>query len=145
MRKIYFSHKTVNSKKKQVKLTFTTQCLNNIIKIFSTFDTFRNGKYILYFILSLKSVVCFILLVYIYILIQSTQISSTQYPHIASSKHNRQYGGGLAAKSCLTLATPWTVCSLPGSSVHGILQARIVEWVAISCSKKNSTLSIIGF
>ena len=26
-------------------------------------------------------------------------------------------------------------CSLPGSSVHGILQARILEWVAISFSK----------
>jgi len=25
-------------------------------------------------------------------------------------------------------------CSLPGSSVHGILQARILEWVAISYS-----------
>ena len=30
-------------------------------------------------------------------------------------------------------------CSLPGSSVHGILQARILEWVAIS--KDNSTLN----
>ena len=29
-------------------------------------------------------------------------------------------------------ATPWTVCSLPGSSVHGIFQARILERVAIS-------------
>ena len=27
--------------------------------------------------------------------------------------------------------TPWT-CSLPGSSVHGTLQARLLEWVAIS-------------
>ena len=27
-------------------------------------------------------------------------------------------------------------CSLPGSSVHGILQARILEWVAISFSKE---------
>ena len=27
-------------------------------------------------------------------------------------------------------------CSLPGSSVHGILQARILEWIAISFSKK---------
>ena len=27
--------------------------------------------------------------------------------------------------------TPWTVCSPSGSSVHGILQARILEWVAI--------------
>ena len=30
-------------------------------------------------------------------------------------------------------------CSPPGSSVHGILQARILEWVAISFSKKNCT------
>ena len=28
-------------------------------------------------------------------------------------------------------ATPWTVCSLPGSSVHRIFQARVLEWVAI--------------
>ena len=32
-------------------------------------------------------------------------------------------------------ATPWTVCSLPGSSVHRILQARILEWAAIPSSK----------
>ena len=32
---------------------------------------------------------------------------------------------------CLTLCNP-TDCSLPDSSVHGILQARILEWVAIS-------------
>ena len=47
-------------------------------------------------------------------------------------------GGGLVTKSCQTLATPWTVCSLPGSSVHGILQARIREWVAISFSRGSS-------
>ena len=35
-------------------------------------------------------------------------------------------GGGLVAKSCPTLATP------PGSSVRGISQVRILEWVAIS-------------
>ena len=33
-------------------------------------------------------------------------------------------------KSCLTLWDPMD-CSLPGSSIHGILQARILEWVAI--------------
>ena len=32
---------------------------------------------------------------------------------------------------CVTL---WTVCSPPGSSVHGILQARILEWAAVSSS-----------
>ena len=36
-------------------------------------------------------------------------------------------------QSCPTLCDPMD-CSLPGSSVHGILQARILEWVAISSS-----------
>ena len=37
----------------------------------------------------------------------------------------------------LTLWDP-TDCSLPGSSVHGIFQARILEWVAISFSRGSS-------
>ena len=41
------------------------------------------------------------------------------------------------AQSCLTLCDP-VDCSLPDSSVHGILQARILEWVAISSSKGSS-------
>ena len=36
------------------------------------------------------------------------------------------YGGDLVAKSCSTLCNPMD-CSLPGSSVHGILQERILE------------------
>ena len=39
----------------------------------------------------------------------------------------------------LTLWGP-RYCSLPGSSVHGILQARILEWVAISSSRGSSRL-----
>ena len=38
------------------------------------------------------------------------------------------------AQSYLTLCDPMD-CSLPGSSVHGIFQARILEWVAISFSR----------
>ena len=41
------------------------------------------------------------------------------------------------AQSCPTLCDP-TYCSPPGSSVHGILQARILEWVAISFSRGSS-------
>ena len=41
------------------------------------------------------------------------------------------------AQSCPTLCDPLD-CSLPGSSVHGILQARIVEWVAISFCRGSS-------
>ena len=47
-------------------------------------------------------------------------------------------GGGLVAKLCLTLCHPMD-CSLPGSSVHRIFQARILEWVAISFSRESST------
>ena len=41
------------------------------------------------------------------------------------------------AQSCPTLCHP-VDCSPPGSSVHGILQARILEWVAISFSRGSS-------
>ena len=34
-------------------------------------------------------------------------------------------------QSCLTLSDPMD-CSLPGSSIHGIFQARVLEWVAIA-------------
>ena len=37
----------------------------------------------------------------------------------------------LVTKSCVTLCDP-VICSPPGSSVHGILQATILEWAAIS-------------
>ena len=37
-------------------------------------------------------------------------------------------------QSCLTLCDPMD-CSQLGSSVHGILQARILEWVAMSFSR----------
>ena len=41
------------------------------------------------------------------------------------------------AQSCLTLCDPMD-SSLPGSAVHGIFQARILEWAAISFSKGSS-------
>ena len=41
------------------------------------------------------------------------------------------------AQLCSTLCDP-VDCSLPGSSIHGILQARILEWVAISFSRGSS-------
>ena len=39
------------------------------------------------------------------------------------------------AQSCLTLRDPMD-CSLPGSSVHGIRQARVLEWGAIAFSSR---------
>ena len=40
----------------------------------------------------------------------------------------------LVAQSCLTLCSTMD-CSLPGSSVHGLLQAKILEWLAIPFSR----------
>ena len=41
------------------------------------------------------------------------------------------------AQSCLTLCDPMD-CSPPGSSLHGILQARVLEWIAVSFSRGSS-------
>ena len=45
--------------------------------------------------------------------------------------------GGKLLQSCLTVFNP-VEDSLPGSSVHGILQAKILEWVVISSSRGSS-------
>ena len=44
------------------------------------------------------------------------------------------------AQSCPTLCDPMD-CSLPGSLIHGIFQARVLEWVAISFSNNRVLLS----
>ena len=44
------------------------------------------------------------------------------------------------AQSCLTLSDPMD-CSLPGSSVHGSFQARVLEWGAIAFSDLRSLQS----
>ena len=46
------------------------------------------------------------------------------------------------AQSCLTLCDPVDY-SPPGSSIHGILQARILEWDAVSSSRGSSSSVII--
>ena len=42
------------------------------------------------------------------------------------------------AQLCLTLCDPMD-CSLPGSSIHGIFQARVLEWGAIAFSAVSSS------
>ena len=54
--------------------------------------------------------------------------TSSIHPHLFLSVH---------ARSCSTLCDPMDCC-LPGSSVHGIFQARILECVAISYSRGSS-------
>ena len=49
-------------------------------------------------------------------------------------KFGRQGRVSEVAQSCLTLCDPMD-CKPPGSSIHGIFQARVLEWVAISSSR----------
>ena len=46
-------------------------------------------------------------------------------------------GKSEVAQSCPTFYNPMD-CKLPGSSVNGIFQARMLEWVAISSSRASS-------
>ena len=43
-------------------------------------------------------------------------------------------------QSCLALSNPMG-CSLPGSSIHGIFQARVLEWGAIAFAEYLNNLS----
>ena len=52
-------------------------------------------------------------------------------------KHCSRYRMCVCVLSRLTLCDPMD-CSLPGSSVHGMFQVRILEWVAISSSRECS-------
>ena len=63
-------------------------------------------------------------------------------PHCRQFLYRRSHQGSLKVKvfiaqSCLTLCKSMD-CSPPGSSVHGILQARILEWIAIPFSRGSS-------
>ena len=63
------------------------------------------------------------------------------YSYFVQIRIQKVPGGGLGvSKELITLvsdsATPWTVC--PDSSAHGILQARILEWVTIPFSRGSS-------
>ena len=51
---------------------------------------------------------------------------------------------GEVAQSCPTLRDPMN-CSLPGSSVHGIFQARVLEWGAITFSEMTLDNCIFPF
>ena len=62
---------------------------------------------------------------------------STSYQQIPARMHQWKKVKALVTQSCPTLCNSMD-CSPPGSSVHGILQARILEWAAILFSRRSS-------
>ena len=64
-------------------------------------------------------------------------VTRVSYPSGGESTLSSSHLCVLVAQSCPTLCDPMDCC-LPGSSVHGILPARILEWVAIPFSRGSS-------
>ena len=67
----------------------------------------------------------------------ASEIETAQLKQSFSSDRRHGLIGKGKLLSRVRLCDPMD-CSLPGSSVHGILQARILEWVAISFSRGSS-------
>ena len=68
-----------------------------------------------------------------------TQGLNPGFPHCRRILYQLSHKGSRVkvAQSCLTLCNPMD-CSLPGSSVYEILQARILEWVVVPFSGRSS-------
>ena len=78
----------------------------------------------------------------------TSQIKQKKIPALVEIIFQQVHGQSL--QSCRTLCNPMD-CSLPGSSVHGILQARILQWVTMLSSRRSfqprdqTTVSYVSF
>ena len=84
-----------------------------------------------FYVINFIFVWCSMLANDIQILYFGLRCSKDPYPIFESESESE------VVQSCPTLCNPMD-CSPAGSSVHGILQARILEWVAISFSRGSS-------
>ena len=69
-----------------------------------------------------------------FLIILENKVIERYLPHFPTNKCTF---ASMHAQSCLTLCDPIR-CSPPGSSMHGILLVRIMEWIAISFSMQSS-------
>ena len=73
---------------------------------------------------------------------KASHVSFLDFINVLTNYYYGSKSSGLGSLSGQLLSHVWFFgpmdCSLPGSSVHGILQARILEWGAISYSRGSS-------
>ena len=67
---------------------------------------------------------------------KSLNLSGPQFSHL-DNRIEYACMGAKSLQSCPSLCNPMD-CSLPGSSVHGILQARLLGWITLPSSKRSS-------
>ena len=70
-------------------------------------------------------------------LIEISQRNTVWFQSYVESKKQKEGKESEVAQSCSTLCDPMD-CSLPGSTIHGIFQVRVLEWGAISFSRGSS-------
>ena len=70
--------------------------------------------------------------------------SKLSYILLCQSPSMRREGNAKSLQSCLTLRNPMD-CSSPGFSIHGILQARILEWVTMPSWVAHQAFLSMGF
>ena len=68
--------------------------------------------------------------------VQSYSFTGLRMPEMVCTEQKESLES-LVDQSCPTLCDPM-YCSLPGSSVHGIFQAIVLEWIAVSFSRGSS-------
>ena len=74
------------------------------------------------------------------------------YPFLTYHSYSLKYNWIITLKICISGVSQLCLtlcdtmdCSLPGSSVHGIFQARVLEWVATSFSKNSVYVCTVFF
>ena len=141
-----------NSRVDEVLDAYVLQSLRCMLSALlrKNFPVFALGTIISIFILTLSGKYCNLTTLYLYLLFlvlllyicyvhihfNPTILCYNFCPENVSLKEEMKTMCSVA-QSCLTLCDPMDY-SLPGSSVHGISQARILEWVTISSSRRSS-------
>ena len=100
---------------------------NTLSTLFPCYSLFRSGQCYFFLLYSCRDIVCF----YSMFICVHVHVQLLIHLHLCRNRNRN------VAQSCPTLWGPMD-CSLPGSSVHGIFQAIVLEWIAVSFSSGSS-------
>ena len=119
-----------------VLLIFPFYCfiLIKSLIVFHLLFWLTNFIFLLLYLSGCYMVCIYVFMIYIYLITYTFKFYYT-ISHIVKSEKHKHVSHSVVSDSCNPMD-----CSPPGSSVHEILQARILEWVAIPFSRGSSQL-----